>query len=104
MTDTETAHPTPDALTFIEYLAQVSEGIAFQAGVSGCETAGIIISYLSAHPDKLGAFMGQWIFDIVEDPADLHVKGRLSWLGMDGKIWTPQDAQTVLSWREEGQP
>ena len=80
--------PQPlDALTFLERVAAMSEAVAWQAGVGGCETAGAIISYLSAHPDKLGAFMERSFCDLVEDPVNLHREGRLSWLGSDGKIW-----------------
>lgn len=89
-----------DALTFLEKVAVVSENVAFQAGVGGCETAGAIISYLSAHPEKLATFMDGGFCDLTDDPAQLHHNGRLSWFGTDGKVYNAQTVAAILAERE----
>lgn len=90
------------AQALIEYVAQVSASVGFQAGVGGCETAGAIMSYLAANPDKLGKFVEEGFVSLVDDPRDYHLQGRLTWLGADGRIWSPEQARAAVE-RKRGQ-
>lgn len=85
---------------FIAYVAKVSAALSFQAGVGGRETAGAIISYLAKHPDKLDAFMEEGWFGLGDDPRDVLTGGMLSWHGMDGKVWTPEEALAAQQAKE----
>jgi hypothetical protein len=78
-----------DAAKVICKIADVAEAIAFQAGVGGSETAGMIVSYLAKNPDRIEHVLANGIID---EP-DLWVNGRLSWQGQNGKIITPRQAR-----------
>lgn len=71
----------------IAYIAKVSEEIAWQAGVGGMETAGSIVSYLAANPDKIDEFLAGG--SVLDWPFAWHAQGKLTWHGMDGKIHDP---------------
>lgn len=74
----------------IERIAEIAEAVGWQAGVSGVETAGQIVSYLARNPDQIEAVLENGILDL---PADWWRQGRLTWLGMNGKIVRPQQAR-----------
>lgn len=86
----------------IRRIADVAEAVAFQAGVGGVETAGAIISYLSAHPELTGEFMAEGIMAL---PADLWSQGRLTFHRKgDGKVVTPQDLRISQTVRDIAKP
>lgn len=74
----------------IERIADIAEAFGHQAGVGGMETAGQVVSYLSAHPDWIGAFMKGGVFAL---PADWFEHGRLTWHAANGKVVHPQEAR-----------
>lgn len=79
------------AAYIIAKIAQAASAIGFQANIGGCETAGMIISYLNEHPDRIPVFLEHgWLEAVGTD--DPWAKGCLTWNRMgDGKIATPQD-------------
>lgn len=79
-----------DAQEVIQHIAKVAAAVGSQANVGGMETAGAILSYLAEHPRDLEPFMNGGIFEL---PADLHMHGRLTWHGRDGKLHTPEHAR-----------
>ena len=85
----------------IQRIAEVAEAVGCQAGVPGCETAGVIVSYLSIHPDEIGSFMADGIMAL---PVDLWAHGRLTFYRKDGKIGTPQDARIARQVRDLAKP
>ena len=89
----------PDALAFLSHVAKVSAAVGFQAGVGASEMAGAIISYLAAHPEELGAFMAGGFFDLAggEPGVRHHVEGCLSWQGMDGAVYYPEEVRAKLA-------
>lgn len=85
---------TMDAKAVILRIAQAAETIGWQAGVGGCETAGAIISYLSANPDRIDTFLHDGLLDALDtpggDPRDMHLNGRLTWHSMSGDVVSPE--------------
>ncbi|WP_185998192.1 hypothetical protein ACLIMP_04380 [Novosphingobium aerophilum] len=73
---------------FIEFVASVSEQMAWGAGVGGRETAGGIISYLALKPEHIEPFLNGGISEL---PDEWIKGGRLSWHAVSGKIMHPGD-------------
>lgn len=87
-----------DAKDTIMKIAQVAEAVGWRAGVGGCETAGAIISYLSANPDRIEAFMQDGLLDALApggEPRDMHLNGRLTWHRMNGDVVAPADMRAA---------
>ena len=90
--------PTPEET--IRKIAEVSAAIAQQAGVSGMETAGALVSVLAAHPEKISGFLSGEL-DIVSDDALLQPSmGCLTWLAQNGKIVSPADMRAIKKQRD----
>ncbi|MEG8223505.1 hypothetical protein OSJ57_23310 [Sphingomonas sp. HH69] len=85
---------------FIEHVAECSRGIAFGAGVGEMESAGQIISYLAAHPDKFDAFIEGGTFAW---PLDWFENGCLSWHAMNGRIVRPEEARAARAAKRDAQ-
>jgi len=86
----------------IAKIAMDSHAVGWQAGVGGSETAGVIVSYLAAHPDRIPAFMAGK--ESLLDWGDNHHRdGCLSWQGTDGKIWTPEAARAAATSARQGE-
>lgn len=79
-----------DAQEVIEHIADLADAVGGQANVGGMETAGAILSYLAEHPNDLEPFMNGGFFEL---PADMHMHGRLTWMGRDGKLHRPEHAR-----------
>lgn len=80
-----------EAERVIARIAEVAEAIGWQAGVGGMETAGSIVSFLSAHPEHIDVFMDGG--SVLDWPIGWHEQGRLTWHGQDGKIHSPEDVR-----------
>lgn len=83
MTDEATAREV------IARIVEISEAIAFQAGVGGMETAGSIVSYLARHPDQIAPLLDGTL-SVLDWPPGWHAHGILTWHGVDGKIHRPE--------------
>lgn len=77
---------------FIEFVASVSEDMAWAAGVGGRETAGAIISYLALKPEHIEPFLNGGIMEL---PAEWIEGGRLTWHSVSGKIVHPDEARAA---------
>ena len=84
--------PSMSVADFIQHVAECSRNIGFDAGVGEMETAGQIISYLAANPDKLDAFIEGGIFAW---PLDWFENGCLSWHALNGRIVRPEEARAA---------
>lgn len=73
----------------IEFVASVSEQMAWSAGVGGRETAGAIISYLALKPEHIEPFLNGGISEL---PDEWIKGGRLTWHAVSGKIVRPDNA------------
>src|ERR1051325_407233 len=73
-----------DALTRI---ADIAETVGWQANVGASETAGQILSYLSAHPEYIEPLLRDGIFAL---PDVFWEHGRLTWRGANGRIVKPE--------------
>ncbi|KQT52246.1 hypothetical protein ASG54_22610 [Aureimonas sp. Leaf460] len=82
----------PAAQVTIAQIVAYAENIAWQAGVGSLETAGQIVSFLADRPELLPAFMDGSLSAIDTDLLDHHA-GRLTWHGMDGKVYAPDPAK-----------
>jgi hypothetical protein len=80
-----------DPSRVIQRIAQAAHAIGWQAGVGGMETAGSIVSFLAANPERVAPFLAG-----EESPCDwdewLH-NGCLTWQGQSGKIVTPEEGR-----------
>ncbi len=96
------------AIQLIREIAVASDTLANMAGIGGVETAGSVISYLAANPDKIDLFMQQGIPGLMDDapggPRDLHARGCLTWHRKDGKVTAPQDLRISLIVRDLAKP
>lgn len=79
---------TPAAL--IEFIAKVSEDMAWQAGVGGRETAGAIISYLALKPEHIEPFLTGGVCEL---PSEWIDGGRLTWHANNGQIVHPDQVR-----------
>lgn len=78
---------TPEQV--IKHIETVADAWAAAAGVGGMETAGSIVSFLAAHPERIGDFLSGKSSPL-DWPIGWHEQGRLSWHGQDGKIYRPE--------------
>lgn len=85
---------------FIQHVAECSRAIGFGAGVGEMETAGQIISYLAANPEKLDAFIEGSTFAW---PLDWFENGCLSWHAVNGRIVRPEEARVARAAKREAQ-
>lgn len=83
----------------ITRIVELSEAIAWQAGVGGMETAGSIVSYLHEHPEDLPKLMDGTL-SVIDWPMGWHMHGCLSWHGQDGKIYRPETVRRTQMIRE----
>lgn len=87
----------------IREIAIAADTFAGMAGVGGVETAGAIISYLAAHPEKIDLFASDGICALMDDapdgPRGLHAHGCLTWHRKDGTVTTPRDLRIDLTVR-----
>lgn len=90
--------PNMSVTDFIQYVAECSRNIGFGAGVGEMETAGQIISYLAANPDKIDAFIDGGTFAW---PLDWFENGCLSWHAMNGRIVRPEEARAARAAKRE---
>lgn len=81
---------TPEQV--IERIAQVARDVGWQAGVGAMETAGSIVSFLSANQQYTQAFMAGE--SVIGWPVLWHKHGSLTWQGMDGKVHQPGEQET----------
>ncbi len=75
----------------IARLVNVAGDIAWQAGVGGRETAGVIVSYLATSPEEIAPFVAGDL-SLIDFAGDWMRGGCLSWHGADGRVWTPEAA------------
>lgn len=85
----------------IKRLAEVAQDVACQAGVGGMETAGMFVSVLAAHPEKVPAFLDGSL-SIVDDAVLLNAHcGCLSWHANNGQVVTPADYRNAMGRRDQ---
>lgn len=81
---TITSHEaTPQRL--IAVLADIARTVGWQAGESGCDIAGGIVSWLAANPDQIDSFLtqgGEMMIDGTIKPE----AGLLTWRAVSGEI------------------
>lgn len=85
----------------IKRIAEAAQAVAFQAGVGGMETAGMFVSVLAAHPEKVAGFLDGSL-SIVDDGHLLNAHcGCLSWHATNGQIVTPADYRNAMGRRDQ---
>lgn len=87
-------HPNHAPHIVIPNLAIEAHRIAFHAGVGGCETAGMIISFLAANPDRIDTFLEHGWLEAVGH-RDPWADGCLTFYRRDGVIGTPNDLKVA---------
>jgi len=85
----------------IARIVEMSQAIAWQAGVGGMETAGSIVSYLASHPEQIEPLMAGTL-SLTDWPDRHHMHGVLSWHGADGKIYSPEYARRQVAIKKLG--
>jgi hypothetical protein len=76
----------------IEFIAEVSEAMAWQAGVGDRETAGAIVSYLALKPEHIEPFLNGGVMELPNEWMD---GGRLTWQIANGRIVHPDEARAA---------
>lgn len=79
---------TPEQV--IGKIAEVAESVGWQAGVGAMETAGLIVSVLAKHPDRIPDFLARGIGAFIDGRFDA-ADGRLNWLASNGNIVSPEE-------------
>lgn len=75
----------------IKRLAEAAQVVALQSGAGAMETAGMFVSVLAAHPEKVEPFLAGEL-DIITDPHMLRTEaGCLSWRARNGRVVTPAE-------------
>lgn len=90
------------AQRIIANIADAANNIAFQAGVGGCETAGAIVSYLGAHPEKVETFFRDGWISALGDDHDPWADGCLTFQSINGEITTPEKLRASKAAKREG--
>ena len=80
----------------IERIAQVASDFSAPAGIGACETAGMIVSVLAAHPELTDSFMRDGVSALINDDVYRWENGTLSWLSVSGKIVSPAELRAHL--------
>lgn len=89
MTDTPPAGQwTPKQV--IDRIADVAEAVGWQAGVGASETAGLIVSVLSANHHLIDRFMAEGS-ELFIDGSIRAEAGRLTFLSIAGEVLTPAE-------------
>jgi len=79
-----------DEREIIAHIAREAASFAAAAHIGGMETAGAIVSHLAKHPENIERFLNGGFLEL---PADLWMKGDLTWHARDGG--TVVNAKTV---------
>lgn len=88
------------AVEVIQRIAQAANTISAHAAIGGCETAGVMISFLAAHPDRIEAFFRDGWLEAVGDN-DPWATGCLTFhRKLDGRVTTPQDLRISKTVRD----
>jgi hypothetical protein len=87
----------------IKRIADAAAAIGWQANVGACETAGAIISYLAAHPEKIDQFFADGLVTTLGDD-DMWSSGCLTFHRKDGKVVTPKDLRISRQVRDLTKP
>lgn len=82
---------TPQAV--IQRIAEAADAVSFQAGVGGMETAGMIVSILAKHPDKIDGFLREGVGFLLDADLFSAEHGCLNFHNQIGGISTPKDAR-----------
>lgn len=90
------------AQAVIDRIAEIASIVSAQAGVGGSETAGHIVSYLSAHPEATERLWDDGFFFDLPDKFWMH--GKLSWHRADGGVITPKQARMATIVRDLAGP
>ena len=85
----------------VDRIADVSASFAAKANVGACETAGMIVSVLRAHPDLLPEFLERGEALLIDDDRFRWEHGALSWhAGSDGRVVQPSELRAHLGRRD----
>lgn len=86
--------------TAIAFIADAADALAGQAHVGGCETAGLIVSYLHANPEAIDSFIASPSACMINDDRFRWQNGSLSWHAKNGQIVEPSDLRTAMGVRD----
>lgn len=89
---------TPEEV--IRKIAEVASAIAWQAGIGGMETAGMLVSALAAHPEKIAGFLSGELVAVDDDALLQPAMGCLTWHAQNGKIVSPSDMRAIKKQRD----
>jgi hypothetical protein len=89
------------ASDFIAKITGIAASVQSGAGVGGLETAGVIVSYLAAHPAALDDFMARGLDAFPEQPW-LH--GQFGWTNIKGDLQLPDHARRARTIAALAQP
>lgn len=100
--DDRTPSFTPEEV--IQRIAQVANNIGIHAGVGGCETAGAMISFLAANPDRIPIFLRDGWIEALGDVRDPWSSGCLTFYRkLDGAVTTPEQLRAAIA-KAQGHP
>ena len=86
-----------------QVIARLAEGaaqVATNAGVGGCEMAGMFVSVLNAHPELIPAFLNSPVATCIENERFRWEHGSLTWHSKTGQIVTPAELRQHLGKRD----
>lgn len=84
---------TPEQV--IQKIAEVASINAAMANVGGCEMAGMIVSYLAAHPEKVDDFLLCGTSLMIDDERFHWRNGCLTWHANNGSIVSPAELREI---------
>lgn len=88
----------------IQRIAEAANAVGWQANIGGCDIAGVMVSFLAKHPERVGVFLRDgWLEAIGTD--NPWAAGCLTFhRKLDGKITTPQDLRISKAVRDLAKP
>lgn len=89
-----------DANAGIAKIAQVASAVAFQAGVSATELAGLIVSFLYANPEHTDRFMRDGT-ELFIDGTIRPERGSLTYTAINGRLLSPADLRASNGERDQ---
>lgn len=80
----------------IHRIASVADAVGWQAGVGGMETAGMIVSYLAAHPEDTETFLRDGTGYLIDSKISVEHGSLTFHRKLDGKVTTPQELRAAI--------
>ncbi len=85
----------------IARIAEIASDFAESAGIGACETAGLFVSVLSAHPEFVESFLEGGVGYVLDNDSFRWEFGALSWQSTGAGIVTPAELRSHIGRKDQ---